>query len=164
MPSSQAGRSHVEIERKFLVEGEAWRTPDAVLIRQGYLNEDPSRTVRVRTAGANAFLTIKGKSKGATRAEFEYAIPLEDAEALFALCQRPLIEKFRHTIPYAGLSWEVDEFLGENAGLVVAEVELTSEGQCFERPAWAGREVTSEPRYFNSSLARNPFSRWDAEE
>ena len=149
-----------EIERKFLVTGTAWRTPDGQRLVQGYLNRDKARTVRVRVAGPLGFLTIKGVTTGATRAEFEYPIPLDEAEALLALCDGPLIEKIRHRVAVGGLLWEVDEFLGDNAGLVVAEVELTHEDQVFERPPWVGEEVTADSRYFNSALASHPFSRW----
>ena len=152
-----------EIERKFLVVGSDWRTSDPDRLCQGYLNRDRHRTVRVRIAGAKAYLTIKGMAIGVTRAEFEYEIPLADAEALLALRDGPLVEKLRHRVRHAGATWEVDEFLGENAGLVVAEIELESEDQAFERPPWLGREVTGDPRYLNSSLATHPFSRWTAQ-
>lgn len=153
-----------EIERKFLVSGTSWRTATGQRICQGYLNRDKHRTVRVRMAGQQAYLTIKGLSAGATRAEFEYAIPLEDAQALLALCDGPLIDKVRHLVVHEGLTWEVDEFLGDNAGLVVAEVELLSENQEVPLPPWATEEVTTDPRYFNSSLATHPYSRWSTTE
>jgi len=149
-----------EIERKFLVSGSSWRTSDGERISQGYLNRDKLRTVRVRIAGTRAYLTIKGVTTGASRAEFEYPIPVKDAEELLSLCEGPIIEKIRHKIEYDGLTWEVDEFFGENAGLVVAEVELGREDQIFNTPPWAIREVTTDPRYFNSNLASNPFARW----
>lgn len=154
----------VEIERKFLVQGDAWR-PGAQGVRyvQGYLNRDKARTVRVRLAGAQGFLTIKGESVGATRAEFEYPIPLADAQALLALCEAPLIDKTRYAIPVGGTLWEVDEFAGDNAGLVLAEVELPSEDAAFERPSWLGMEVTHDARYFNSNLSRHPYGRWAAD-
>lgn len=152
-----------EIERKFLVSGSDWRTANPQRISQGYLNRDKHRTVRVRVAGAKAYLTIKGATTGASRAEFEYEIPLKDAQSLLLLCDGPLVEKLRHRIEYQGLTWEVDEFLGENAGLVVAEVELTSEDQVFSRPPWIEREVTSDARYYNSNLASTPYSRWSNE-
>lgn len=152
----------VEIERKFLLVGDAWRalgTPS--LMRQGYLSDDPARTVRVRIEGGRATLTIKGKSEGATRAEFEYDIPVDEAAQLLDhLCKRPLIEKTRRRIEVDGHTWEVDEFLGENAGLVVAEIELASEQEAFTRPDWIGKEVTGDARYFNSSLIRTPYSQW----
>lgn len=149
-----------EIERKFLVTGSAWRSPDGQRIVQGYLNRDKARTVRVRIAGPQAFLTIKGATTGATRAEFEYPIPLADAEALLGLCDGPLIDKVRHRVAFGGLLWEVDEFLGDNAGLVVAEVELDREDQAIDLPPWVCEEVTHDPRYFNSNLALQPFQRW----
>lgn len=152
----------VEIERKFLVEGDVWRTlGEATLLRQGYLSLDPARTVRVRIDGERAFLTIKGKSVGASRGEWEYPIPVsEAAELLDKLCQQPLVEKFRHRIASGQHTWEVDEFLGANAGLVVAEIELASEDEAFEKPDWLGREVTGDARYFNSNLIRQPYSQW----
>lgn len=156
----------VEIERKFLVASDAWRqlgTPE--LLRQGYLTSDPLRTVRVRIEGRsgeeNGVLTIKSKSEGASRGEWEYPIPLADAvELLERLCERPLVEKYRRRIDHAGFTWEVDEFLGENAGLVVAEIELPSEDAVFERPDWVGQEVTGDKRYYNANLIRHPYSTW----
>ena len=152
----------VEIERKFLVNSDAWRAlGQPVLLRQGYLSSDPDRTVRVRIGGEQATMTIKGRSAGATRAEWEYPIPLADAaELLDRLCPQPLIEKYRRRIEFAGNVWEVDEFLGTNSGLVVAEIELDSEAQLFDKPTWIGAEVTHDRRYFNSSLIRHPFSAW----
>lgn len=149
-----------EIERKFLVVGTAWRQGEGTRISQGYLNCDKERTVRVRVAGEKAYLTVKGVSRGATRAEFEYEIPVADAEQLLKLCDGPLIEKVRRVVVHEGSKWEVDEFEGENAGLVVAELELESEEQEFSRPPWAGQEVTEDPRYFNSSLAAKPYRAW----
>ena len=151
----------VEIERKFLLAGEGWRGQgDAVLLRQGYLCSDPSRVVRVRVEGAQGTFTIKGKSSGATRAEFEYPIPLADAELLLPLCLSPLIDKTRHVVMHEGHRWEIDEFFGDNAPLIVAELELSSEDEPFTRPPWLGAEVTDDPRYFNSQLAVNPYARW----
>jgi len=152
----------VEIERKFLVAGEAWRTlGKSTLLRQGYLSTDASRTVRVRIDGERAFLTIKGKSEGMSRGEWEYPIPVQDAaELLDGLCQQPLVEKVRHRIASGAHTWEVDEFLGANAGLVVAEIELASEDEAFDQPDWIGREVTGDARYFNSNLIRQPYSQW----
>lgn len=151
----------VEIERKFLVTGDAWRDAPAVFYSQGYLNRDKQRTVRVRIAGEEAFLTVKGQSAGASRAEFEYPIPLWDARDLLALCEQPLVEKYRRKIPYEGFVWEVDEFLGENQGLVVAEIELPSEDTRFSIPDWVGEEVTSDVRYFNSNLSLYPYCHWN---
>ncbi|MEW6762937.1 MAG: CYTH domain-containing protein [Pseudomonadota bacterium] len=152
----------VEIERKFLVSSDAWRTlGEPVLLRQGYLSADPVRTVRVRIEGAQGVLTIKSKNEGASRGEWEYPIPLQDAEELLdRLCERPLVEKYRRRIDFKGFTWEVDEFLGENAGLVVAEIELPAEDTVFDLPDWIGEEVTGERRYYNSSLIRLPYSKW----
>ena len=131
-----------EIERKFLVKGDAWRAlAKGTTYRQGYLNSAKERTVRIRTAEDKAFLTIKGLTVGATRAEYEYEIPFDEGKAMLdALAEKPLIEKKRYKIPAGGLTWEIDEFLGDNAGLIVTEVELKSEDQAFERPAWLGDE------------------------
>jgi adenylate cyclase len=151
----------VEIERKFLLAGDAWRalgTP--MLLRQGYLSSDPARVVRVRVDGDQAYLTIKGKSTGATRGEWEYSIPLADANELLALCEQPLVEKTRRKIEVGGNVWEVDEFLGANQGLVIAEIELSSEDQAFDKPDWIGEDVTDDKRYYNSNLAKHPFSDW----
>ena len=150
----------IEIERKFLVVGDTWRSATTVYYSQGYLNRDKARTVRVRIAGDQAFLTIKGITQGASRAEFEYTIPMEDAKALLAICEQPLIEKYRRKITYEGFVWEVDEFLGENFGLVVAEIELPSEDTQFPKPEWIGKEVTQDERYYNSNLSKCPFVRW----
>lgn len=150
----------IEIERKFLVVGTEWETATPTYYCQGYLNHDKNRTVRVRIAGQAAFLTIKGLSEGASRPEFEYPIPVDDAKQLLPLCEQPLIEKNRRIIEHAGMRWEVDEFFGENQGLVVAEIELDSEEQQFELPTWAGEEVTEDARYYNSSLAQRPYSQW----
>jgi adenylate cyclase len=152
----------VEIERKFLLAGEGWRAlGEPVLLRQGYLSSAPERTVRVRVEGDGGVLTIKGKSVGATRSEWEYPIPLAEAnELLDRLCEQPIIEKYRRRIPFGAHVWEVDEFLGANAGLVVAEIELAREDEAFARPDWVGEEVTHERRYFNSSLVRMPYASW----
>ncbi|MDO4938328.1 MAG: CYTH domain-containing protein, partial [Sutterellaceae bacterium] len=151
---TQQKNKGLEIERKFLVTGNAWKalgTP--TVFRQGYLNDEKERTVRVRVAGDKGFLTIKGKNTGAVRAEFEYEIPVEDAvKMLETMALRPLIEKTRTVIVYGGHTWEVDEFMGDNAGLVVAEIELTDENEVFDKPDWIGEEVTGDARYYNSSL------------
>jgi len=151
-----------EIERKFLVSGDAWRGGSpGTRIRQGYLSRQAERTVRVRSAGGKGTLTIKGKSQGATRDEYEYEIPASDADELLdRLCERPLVEKTRYLVPYGGLTWEIDVFEGDNRGLVVAEVELEDERQAVPLPPWILREVTQEARYFNSNLARHPFKTW----
>jgi adenylate cyclase len=154
----------VEIERKFLLRGEGWRAlGEPVLLRQGYLSSQRERVVRVRIEGDTAMLTIKGRSVGASRGEWEYPIPLADAEVFLAtLCEQPLVEKYRRRIDFGGLVWEVDEFLGVNAGLIVAEVELTAEDQVFDQPDWVGDEVTDDARYFNANLIRQPYSTWQA--
>ena len=151
-----------EIERKFLVSGEDWRAlARGTRYRQGYLSTVKERTVRVRTIDDKGFLTVKGISVGATRSEYEYEIPAADAdEMLNALCEKPIIEKNRYKIPLGGITWEVDEFLGVNDGLIVAEVELQSEDQSFPKPAWIGEDVTDDPRYFNANLIARPFSTW----
>lgn len=149
-----------EIERKFLVLGSDWHTGDPLRISQGYLNRDKDRTVRVRISGTQAFLTVKGITTGATRSEFEYEIPLSDAEALLRMCDGPLVEKLRHRVQHGAHTWEIDEFLGENRGLVVAEIELRGEAESFVRPPWLADEVTHDARYFNSNLATHPFTRW----
>lgn len=152
----------IEIERKFLVSGKGWQKGASVTrYRQGYLSFDPERSVRVRLAEDQAFLTIKGKSEGAARVEFEYPLPVADAvELLEGLCRKPLIEKDRYRVPYAGLTWEVDVFLGANAGLVLAEVELESADRKIELPPWVGEEVTGDRRYFNLYLVQYPYSTW----
>ena len=151
-----------EIERKFLVTGNAWRKGGSNEYRQGYLSIDKERTVRVRIAGDTAFLTVKGITEGATRAEYEYPIPVADAKAMLeSLCLRPLIEKRRYRVQHGGMTWEIDEFLGENAGLVVAEIELVNAQQPFDKPAWVGEEVTSDPRFYNASLVARPYSTWE---
>ena len=151
-----------EIERKFLIAGDDWRKlAEGKLYRQGYLNSAKERTVRVRTVGPKGFLTVKGITVGATRAEYEYEIPVSDCDAMLdGLAEKPIIEKKRYVIPFGGLAWEIDEFFGENAGLIVAEVELTSEDQAFEKPSWVGEEVTGDPRYFNSNLIAHPYASW----
>ncbi len=151
----------VEIERKFLVAGDSWRQQagEGLSCRQGYLVSGQGKTVRVRILGEEAFLTIKGPTAGISRSEFEYAIPSGDAAELLALCETR-VEKTRYFIPHGGLVWDLDVFGGANEGLVMAEVELESEGQPVELPEWAGREVSGDPRYYNSYLARNPFTLW----
>ena len=152
----------VEIERKFLVQGDAWKTlGEPVFFRQGYLSSQKERTVRVRIEGDRAVITIKGKSVGAVRGEWEYPIPVQDAaELLDGLCEQPLIEKYRRKITNGAHVWEVDEFLGANAGLVVAEIELGAEDEAFDQPEWVADEVTDDARYYNSNLIRHPYANW----
>jgi len=151
-----------EIERKFLVKDDAFKQmAKGTRYRQGYLSSTKERVVRVRTIDDKGFLTVKGISVGATRMEFEYEIPLKDADVMLdELCEKPIIEKNRYKISNRNLIWEVDEFFGENDGLVVAEVELENEDQAFAKPEWVGAEVTGDPKYFNSNLIRNPYKNW----
>lgn len=150
-----------EIERKFLVKNDAWRCVEGAKYRQGYLNSVKERTVRIRTIDDKGFMTVKGIAVGATRLEFEYEIPASEAdEMLTALCEKPLIEKKRYKIPYGGFTFEVDEFFGENEGLIVAEVELESEDQVFDKPDWLGDEVSGDSRYYNSNLIKHPYTKW----
>jgi adenylate cyclase len=157
----------MEIERKFLLSSDAWRAgAKGTRYRQGYLRSSADGcTVRVRSSGRQAFLTLKGRSSGAARAEFEYEIPLADAEEILdTLCGGPLIEKTRYCVEFGGLTWEIDEFHGDNAGLVLAEVELEREDQQVSLPPWVGREVTGDGRYYNASLVRNPYRKWGGRE
>lgn len=153
----------IEIERKFLVRGEAWRSEDRQKIVQGYLSRD-AVTVRVRHAGDAAVLTIKGPAQGLSRPEFEYAIPVSDAAELLSLCGHRIIRKTRHRVHYGGYLWQVDEFAGDNAGLVVAEIELQSESESPPHPPWLGVEVSADRRFTNASLAERAYRNWTAEE
>jgi adenylate cyclase len=152
-----------EIERKYLVKTDVWRPQgEGIHFKQGYLNSQKERVVRVRIEGSKAKLTIKGITTGVTRSEFEYAIPVEDAAILLdQLCEKPLIDKHRHKEQHGGLTWEIDVFHSENEGLVIAEVELPSEDIRPELPPWAAEEVSSDPRYFNSNLLKNPYRNWN---
>ena len=151
----------LEIERKFLVKEYQWRNGHAKMYRQGYLNSDKKRNVRIRVINDKGYLTVKGISQGAVREEYEYEIPKADADAMLdRLCEKPLIEKKRYTIVYKGLVWEVDEFFGANLGLIVAELELQTEDQEFFKPEWIGKEVTGDPKYFNANLVHRPYSQW----
>jgi adenylate cyclase len=157
----------VEIERKFLVADEGWRTAvtRTELFRQGYLATTAASSVRVRVGGHSGWLSVKGRVVGMSRPEYEYEIPLAEAnEILETLCAEGRIEKYRHWVIDGGHEWEVDEFIGANAGLVVAELELEQECEPFSRPAWIGREVTDDARYYNASLAQRPWSSWAGEE
>lgn len=152
----------IEIERKFLVCGDQWRKrANTSLYCQGYLRRDKDCVVRVRLAGEKGILTIKGQVKGTTRPEFEYQINAEDAQFMLDnLAEKPLIRKKRHVVRENGFVWEIDEFLDENKGLTLAEIELQSEDQPFERPDWLGPEVTGDSRYYNANLVSHPFSCW----
>lgn len=163
----------IEIERKFRVVGEGWRSQAVKSVRmaQGYINDmaalreaRQNASVRVRIAGDQAFLNLKSRELGRSRQEFDYPIPVEDAEALLRLCVGGLIDKVRHYIPQDGLTWEVDVFGGDNDGLVVAELELPAVDTVFARPDWLGPEVTEEQRFYNLALAERPYSRWSAVE
>jgi len=151
-----------EIERKFLVSTYKWKdnVSATYVFRQGYLSYDSERTVRVRATEVNGYLTIKGITTGLTRDEFEYEIPLGDALSLLQMCERPAIEKKRYIVPHGAHTWEVDVFEGANAGLVVAEIELRSEDEVFERPTWLGEEVSGQRKYSNSALSLFPFKDW----
>lgn len=154
-----------EIERKFLVNSDDWRAlVDGHYYCQGYVPTQGKQTVRVRIIENQAYLTLKGPTVGISRSEFEYEIPAADAQTILAeLCQKPFIEKYRYRIPDGEVVWEVDEFLGENRGLILAEVELTHAEQVINLPIWIGEEVTGDPRYYNSNLVKNPFQHWGFE-
>ena len=153
----------IEIERKFLVTNDNWREAASVAlpIKQGYLVGGKEASVRVRLQGDKANLNIKSATLGVRRQEFEYAIPLEEAELILTtLCQRPIIEKTRYLVSYANKQWEVDVFEGDNAGLIVAELELQDETEQFDPPPWLGEEVSDDPRYYNSCLSQHPYKDW----
>ena len=163
----------LEIERKFLVTGDGWRTAAHAMVpmAQGYINDlgamdrgEQKASVRVRIQGEEAFLNLKSRELGRSRQEFDYPIPVEDARAMLALCVGGVIDKRRHLVRHGDHLWEVDEFFGDNAGLVVAEIELSSPDEEFELPQWAGREVTDQARYYNLALASHPYARWNAAE
>ena len=154
----------IEIERKFLVLTDVYKN-EAVTqkrITQGYLNSNPERTVRVRTKGDQGFITVKGKSNdsGTSRMEWEKEISVTDAEQLLALCEKGSIDKIRYEIKVGSHTFEVDEFFGDNAGLTIAEVELTNENEAFEKPAWLDKEVTGQIKYYNSQLNKTPYKLW----
>ncbi|WP_086475710.1 MULTISPECIES: CYTH domain-containing protein [Arenibacter] len=155
----------IEIERKFLVNSEAFKedSVNANRIVQGFLNTDPLRTVRVRIKGDTGFLTVKGKGndQGTTRFEWETVLPLKEAEALLKLAEPGVIEKIRYEVPRGKHLFEIDEFFGDNSGLIVAEVELEREDEPFEIPDWLGKEVTGNPKYYNSQLSKQPFKTWE---
>jgi adenylate cyclase len=155
-----------EIEHKFLVKNDDWRAlvSHSALFKQGYLNSDKTSSVRVRVAGNQAWLNIKSATVGTHRMEYEYEIPLSDAEEILTqLCHKPLIEKTRYFVNDAAHLWEIDVFSGENQGLIVAEIELSAIGESFAKPAWLGEEVTHDVRYYNNNLCRHPYSEWNKE-
>jgi adenylate cyclase len=149
-----------EIERKFLLKEGVWPRGTAMKCCQGFLSRAKERTVRVRTVNDKGYLTIKGIAVGAARPEFEYEIPYQDALELLDICEKPLIVKNRYRVEEGGVVWEIDEFFGENKGLIIAELELESEDQEFEKPDWVGEEVTGDPRYYNANLIKNPYTKW----
>lgn len=151
-----------EIERKFLVRDFSWRDKASKqLYRQGYIPTQNQTSVRIRIVGNRGYLTIKGPNEGLTRSEFEYEIPLTDAESMLTqLCSPPFVEKWRYRMTVGTHLWEIDEFLGDNAGLILAEVELSSESESFTLPPWIGEEVSHDPRYYNVNLAKNPYRSW----
>ena len=152
----------IEIERKFLVKKNSWTRPnEGTLYIQGYLSSSPETTVRIRIAGKIGYITIKGKTTGFSREEFEYEIPVEDAEILLKKCKNAPIKKIRYKVLLNGTLWEIDEFLEENSGLLMAEVELPDEKASFFRPEWLGKEVTDDKRYHNSHIAQHPFKTWE---
>ncbi len=152
----------VEIERKFLVN-EKWKPEGrSIHVKQGYLPGTGPMVVRVRQEDTRAFLTLKGRTEGITRSEYEYEIPMEDAGELLERCEKPIIEKTRYLIPAEPHLWEVDVFYGANQGLIVAEIELSREDESFQKPEWVGEEVSGDPRYYNSNLAQHPYSSWNA--
>lgn len=154
----------MEIERKYLLINTDWKKciNDSKPIIQGYMQKGSGSSVRIRIEGENACLTIKGPRTGISRDEFEYSIPIEDAQILLEkYCNKPFISKVRHSVNYKGHVWQIDEFREENLGLVLAEIELSEEGELFEKPDWIGEEVSTDNRYFNSNLVRNPYSEWN---
>ncbi len=155
-----------EIERKFLVSGDAWQhLARGVPYRQGYICSGKNQTVRIRIVENKGILTIKGATRGICRNEYEYPVPIDEAtEMLEELCEKPIIVKKRYHIYVAGFTWEVDRFLNENQGLVIAEIELSSEDQTFDKPEWIGAEVTGITRYYNAALHQHPFCKWSQEE
>ena len=154
---------NIEIERKFLVNKEKWNKTskdEGILIEQGYISKDPAKTVRVRLTKNKGFLTIKGPSVGASRKEFEYSIPASDAERMLKDICGSLVRKKRYKITHKEKLWEVDEFLDDNAGLIIAEIELSDEHEKFDLPAWIGKEVTYIKRYSNLNLSLSPYRKW----
>ena len=153
----------LEIERKFLVRKDLWyavNKPDGIELRQSYLVNEPDKVIRIRTAGNSGFLTIKGPTQDATRLEYEYPVPILEALEIFNHFTTKSIGKVRYKIEFVGRIWEIDEFFGDNEGLIIAEIELKSPDDLFERPSWIGEEVTSDPRYYNSYLIDHPYNSW----
>jgi adenylate cyclase len=153
----------IETERKYLVKGKSYKCgTSGYLYKQGYLSTNPESVIRIRICNDKSYVTIKGKAEGISRLEFEYEIPLNDAEEMLnLLCEKPIIEKHRYKYEYMGDLWEIDEFHGENEGLIVAEIELDNENSVFSKPEWLGEEVTGVTKYHNSCLVKHPFKDWD---
>ncbi len=153
----------LEVEHKFLLANDNWRqeVKHSVHYKQGYLSSSPMSSVRVRISDSHAWLNIKSATIGSYRQEFEYEIPLADANVILdELCHKPLIEKMRHFVYRDQYIWEIDEFMGDNEGLIVAEIELSQIGESFEKPVWLGAEVTDDLRYYNNNLTKNPYKDW----
>lgn len=153
----------IEIERKFLVDHDQWNKldkPKGMIIRQGYMLKDDSKTIRVRVKDDSGYITIKGKTEGISRSEYEYAIPVKDGNELLATFCDASVNKTRYNITFAGKLWEVDVFEGDNSGLIIAEIELDNEVETFELPKWIAKEVTEDARYYNSNLSVNPYKNW----
>lgn len=151
-----------EIERKFLLANDDWRklVTDSFVLKQGYLSTNPEATVRVRIKREKAMLTVKSKNIGIRRSEFEYEVPIDEAEEILQLCGDSPISKTRYIVNIESHTWEIDEFVGANKGLLVAEIELTQENETFEKPTWLGKEVSDDARYYNSNLVTNPYTKW----
>ncbi|MGR8930931.1 MAG: CYTH domain-containing protein [Gammaproteobacteria bacterium] len=157
----------LEVEHKFLLANDDWRNEidHSEHYKQGYLSSSPLSSVRVRISDRHAWLNIKSATIGTHRQEFEYEIPLNDANTILdELCHKPLVDKMRHFVRHGGHVWEIDEFMGDNAGLIVAEVELSQIGECFQKPTWIGIEVTDDLRYYNNNLSKNPYKNWMSEQ
>ncbi len=154
----------IEVEHKFLLANSDWRKDiqKSIKYKQGYLSAQPTSSIRIRTTDQHAWLNIKSATIGTSRLEFEYEIPLDDADIILnTLCGKPLVEKTRHLIPIGRFIWEIDEFEGDNLGLVIAEIELTKQGENFPKPSWLGSEVSGDLRYYNNNLAKKPYKYWD---
>ena len=153
----------VEIERKFLIEKDLWyavKKPSGILMQQAYLVNEPEKVIRIRVTDSSGYLTIKGPEVNATRSEYEFQIPKMEAIQILDQFTKVRIDKTRYKIEFEGKTWEVDEFWGDNEGLIIAEIELTSEDEDFTKPSWIGEEVTSDPRYYNSYLSEHPYNSW----
>lgn len=153
----------IEIERKFLLKNDSWKTPGlkGIFLKQGYLQQSADALVRIRISEDIAYITVKGKTCNTSRLEFEYEIPVNDAVEMLDLCEKPLVEKMRYPLKFQGMLWVVDVFEGNNEGLEIAEIELKKKNQAFMEPPWLGREISGDPRYFNSNLIKSPYLSWN---